>query len=177
MALWRLSLSGPVSLARSTLQEIKCKLKELEEQQEVTKATLEQTADKLQEQVKSGGSAPTAAAQWGGSGGVPSHTPWLAGAIEPPRHPDLLTASTSSQSRFLLPFLQLGELRAMVASTGQEQAEVQAACPVCSTDISKQVGQLLQRYEKLQEQVDDFVSRQAVGKVVRPLPGRSQVGR
>lgn len=55
---------APVSLARSTLQEIKRELKELGEQQEMTKATLEQlvtkTADQLQEQVRSGGSAPTA---------------------------------------------------------------------------------------------------------------------
>ncbi|XP_049669103.1 glutamine-rich protein 2 isoform X2 [Accipiter gentilis] len=108
----------------STLQEIKQELKELGEQQEMTKATLEQlvtkTADQLQE--------------------------------------------------------QLDELRAMVEGTGQEQAEAeaQAACPVCSTDTSVQVGQLLQRYEKLQELVDSFMSRQAVGKVVRQLPGRSQ---
>ncbi|XP_074901058.1 glutamine-rich protein 2 isoform X2 [Buteo buteo] len=108
----------------STLQEIKQELKELGEQQEMTKATLEQlvtkTADQLQE--------------------------------------------------------QLDELRAMVEGTGQEQeqAEAQAACPVCRTDISVQVGQLLQRYEKLQELVDSFMSRQAVGKVVRQLPGRSQ---
>lgn len=65
----------------------------------------------------------------------------------------------------------------MVESAGQEQAEGQAACPICSTDTSMQVGQLLQRYEKLQELVDSFMSRQAVGKVVRQLPGRSQVGR
>ncbi|KAM9640263.1 glutamine-rich protein 2 isoform 2-T2 [Morphnus guianensis] len=108
----------------STLQEIKQELKELGEQQEMTKSTLEQlvtkTADQLQE--------------------------------------------------------QLDELRAMVEGTGQEQeqAEAQAACPVCSTDTSVQVGQLLQRYEKLQELVDSFMSRQAVGKVVRQLPGRSQ---
>ncbi|CAM9146836.1 unnamed protein product [Bubo scandiacus] len=120
---WKGDVSDQITLQLgSTLQEVKCKLKELEEQQEMTKATLERlvakTADELQE--------------------------------------------------------QLGEPRAMVASTGQEQAEVQAACPVCSTDISKQVGQLLQRYEKLQELVDDCVSRQAAGKVVRQLPGRSQ---
>ncbi|CAM9982934.1 unnamed protein product [Bubo scandiacus] len=120
---WRGDVSDQITLQLgSTLQEVKRKLKELEEQQEMTKATLERlvakTADELQE--------------------------------------------------------QLGEPRAMVASTGQEQAEVQAACPVCSTDISKQVGQLLQRYEKLQELVDDCMSRQAAGKVVRQLPGRSQ---
>ena len=62
-------------------------------------------------------------------------------------------------------------------SVGQEQAEAQAACPICSTDTSMQVGQLLQRYEKLQELVDSFMSQQAVGKVVRQLPRRSQVGR
>ena len=172
---------APVSLSRSTLQEMRRKLKELEEQQEMTKATLERlvakTADELQEQVRSRGSAPTATARWGGPGGVSSHILWLAGAIEPPQHPDLLTASTSSQSRLLLPFLQLGEPRATVASTGQEQAEAQAACPSCSRDIRKQLGQLLQRHEKLQEVVDDLVSRQAVVKVVRQIPGRSQVRR
>ncbi|XP_074778494.1 uncharacterized protein LOC141968058 [Athene noctua] len=102
-ATWKGDVSNQITLQLgSTLQEIKYKLKELEEQQQMTKATLEQlvakTADKPQEQVRSGGSAPTAAARWGGSGGVPSHIPWLAGAIKPPRHPDLLTASTSSQS-------------------------------------------------------------------------------
>ncbi|KFQ92655.1 Glutamine-rich protein 2, partial [Nipponia nippon] len=75
---------------------------------------------------------------------------------------------------------QLDELRAMVESVGQRQeqaeaqAEAQAACPVCSTDTSAQVGQLLQRYEKLQELVDSFMSQQAVGTAVRLLPGRSQ---
>ncbi|XP_074703521.1 uncharacterized protein LOC141933199 isoform X2 [Strix aluco] len=179
---WKGDVSDQITLQLgSTLQEMRYKLKELEEQQEMTKATLERlvakTADELQEQVRSRGSAPTATARWGGPGGVSSHIPWLAGAIEPPQHPDLLTASTSSQSRLLLPFLQLGEPRAMVASTGQEQAEAQAACPACSGDIRKQVGQLLQCYEKLQEVVDNFMSQQAVGKVVRRLPGRSQVRR
>ncbi|KFQ86834.1 Glutamine-rich protein 2, partial [Phoenicopterus ruber ruber] len=71
---------------------------------------------------------------------------------------------------------QLDELRAMVESMrqGQEQAEAQAACPICSTDTSVQVGKLLQRYEKLQELVDSFMSRQAAGKVVKQLPRRSQ---
>lgn len=172
------------SLTRSTLQEIKQELKELGEQQEMTKATLEQlvtkTADQLQEQVRSGGErSHHPPAQQCGPGRGPSHFPWLDEAIEPPRCPGLLAASVPSQSQFLLPFLQLDELRAMVEGTGQEQAEAeaQAACPVCSTDTSVQVGQLLQRYEKLQELVDSFMSRQAVGKVVRQLPGRSQVGR
>ncbi|CAM9781324.1 unnamed protein product [Bubo scandiacus] len=120
---WKGDVSDQITLQLgSTLQEVKCKLKELEEQQEMTKATLER-----------------------------------------------LVAKTADELRE-----QLGEPRATVASTGQEQAEVQAECPVCSTDISKQVGQLLQRYEKLQELVDDCMSRQAAGKVVRQLPGRSQ---
>ncbi|XP_074703522.1 uncharacterized protein LOC141933199 isoform X4 [Strix aluco] len=123
---WKGDVSDQITLQLgSTLQEMRYKLKELEEQQEMTKATLERlvakTADELQE--------------------------------------------------------QLGEPRAMVASTGQEQAEAQAACPACSGDIRKQVGQLLQCYEKLQEVVDNFMSQQAVGKVVRRLPGRSQVRR
>ncbi|NXU27691.1 QRIC2 protein, partial [Thalassarche chlororhynchos] len=96
---------APLLLTRSTLQEIKRELKELGEQQEMSKAMLEQLvtkmADQLQEQVRSGGSTPTAR--------------WL---------------------------------------------KAQAACPVCSTDTSTQVGQLLQRYEKLQELVDSFMSRQ-----------------
>ncbi|XP_075374750.1 glutamine-rich protein 2 isoform X2 [Mycteria americana] len=120
---WKADGSDQITLQLgSTLQEIKQELKKLGEQQDMTKAMLEQlvtkTADQLQE--------------------------------------------------------QLDELRAMVASAGQEQAEEQAACPVCSTDTSTQVGQLLQRYEKLQELVDSFMSRQTVGKVVRQLPGRSQ---
>ncbi|XP_042658399.1 glutamine-rich protein 2 isoform X2 [Tyto alba] len=120
---WKGDVSDQITLQLgSTLQEVTCKLKELEEQQEMNKATLEQlvtkTADQLQE--------------------------------------------------------QLDELRAVVGSTGQEQAEVEAACPICSTDISKQVGQLLQRYEKLQELVDSFMSRRVVGKVVRQLPGSNQ---
>ncbi|NXC71498.1 QRIC2 protein, partial [Anhinga anhinga] len=115
---------APLSLTRSTLQEIKQELKALGEQQEMTKATLEQlvtkTADQLQEQVRSRGKrSHHPPARWGGPSGGPSR------------------------------------------SAGQEQAEAQAACPVCSTDISVQVGQLLQRYEKLQELVDSFMSRQA----------------
>ena len=39
------------------------------------------------------------------------------------------------------------------------------------------MGQLLQRYEKLQEVVDSLMSRRAVGKVLRQLPRQSQVGR
>ncbi|KFP54776.1 Glutamine-rich protein 2, partial [Cathartes aura] len=113
---------APVSLARSTLQEIKRELKELGEQQEMTKATLEQLVTKTADQLPE----------------------------------------------------ELDELRATVESVGQEQAEAQAACPICSTDTSMQVGQLLQRYEKLQELVDSFMSQQAVGKVVRQLPRRSQ---
>ncbi|XP_064323486.1 glutamine-rich protein 2 [Phalacrocorax carbo] len=120
---WKAEGSDQITLQLgSTLQEIKRELKELGEQQEMTKAMLEQlvtnTADQLQE--------------------------------------------------------QLDELRATVEGAGQEPAEARAECPVCSTDISVQVGQLLQRYEKLQELVDSLMSRQAVGKGVRQLPRRSQ---
>ena len=86
-------------------------------------------------------------------------------------------ASIPAQSPCLLPFLQLDELRALVQSTGQEQAAAQSACRVCSTDTGAQVGKLLLRCEKLEEQMDSLLSRQAVVKVVRQVPARSQVGR
>ncbi|XP_074463509.1 uncharacterized protein LOC141751110 [Larus michahellis] len=62
----------------------------------------------------------------------------------------------------------------VMENAGQEQAEAQAARPACCGDTGAQVGQLLQRYEKLQEVVDSLMSRQAVGKVVRQLPRQSQ---
>ncbi|KFV65417.1 Glutamine-rich protein 2, partial [Dryobates pubescens] len=108
----------PVSLARSTLEEIKRELKELREHQEMTKAMLEQLVTKTSEQLQE----------------------------------------------------QLDKLREMVEGMGQEQA----ACPMCSTDISVQVAQLLQRYEKLQELVDSFTLQQPVGKMMKQMPGRSQ---
>lgn len=54
----------------------------------------------------------------------------------------------------------------MTSSAGQEQAERQAACPMCR-DTSAPEGNLLQRFEKLQEQVDSLLSRQEEGKVER----------
>ncbi|KGL89362.1 Glutamine-rich protein 2, partial [Charadrius vociferus] len=77
------------------------------------------------------------------------------------------------QSPFLLPFLQQDKLRE-TESVGQEQAAAQAACSTCSGDTGVQVGKLLQRYEKLRETVDSLMSRQAVGKVPRQMPRRSQ---
>ncbi|XP_068270339.1 glutamine-rich protein 2-like [Nyctibius grandis] len=68
---------------------------------------------------------------------------------------------------------QLDELRAMVGSTGQEWAGVQAACPTCCGDSGAHVAKLLRRYEELQELVES-VSRQAMGKAARQLPGRRQ---
>ncbi|XP_064007035.1 glutamine-rich protein 2 isoform X3 [Pogoniulus pusillus] len=66
---------------------------------------------------------------------------------------------------------QLDKLREMVESSpGQEQAE----CPTCSTDTSWQLGQLLQRYEKLQELMHSFMSQQPVGKMMKPMPRRTQ---
>lgn len=102
----------------------------------------------------------------GGPGRVPSHMPWLAVAMEPPQQPGLLAASSPSQKCFLLPFVQVEELRAVTSSAGQEQAERQAACPMCR-DTSAPEGNLLQRFEKLQEQVDSLLSRQEEGKVER----------
>ncbi|KAM6317633.1 glutamine-rich protein 2 [Podargus strigoides] len=98
----------------SVLQEMR---RELGEQQEVTKATLEQAMTKMAEQLQ--------------------------------QQPD--------------------ELRAMVQRAGQGQAEVQAACVVCSGDSGAQVGQLLQRYEKLQEQVDCKLDRLELGPFQQQL--------
>ncbi|XP_053939144.1 glutamine-rich protein 2-like isoform X2 [Cuculus canorus] len=67
---------------------------------------------------------------------------------------------------------QLDQLRVMVKSPWQEEA--QTARLICSRDTSVQVEQLLQRYEKLQEQVESFVCQQAVGKVARQLLERNQ---
>ncbi|NXG48630.1 QRIC2 protein, partial [Psilopogon haemacephalus] len=119
----------PASLARSMRQEIKQELKELGEQQEMTKATMEQlvtkTSEQLQEQVRSGGKTPD----------------WQEGPA--------------------------GGLRPL----GQEQAE----CSTCSTDVGWQLGQLLQRYEQLQQLVDSLLSQQQpLGKAMKPMPGRSQ---
>lgn len=61
----------------------------------------------------------------------------------------------------------------MESSPGQGQAE----CPTCSTDTSWQLRELLQRYEKLQELVHSFMSQQPVGKMMKPMPRRTQVGR
>lgn len=71
-----------------------------------------------------------------------------------------------------LPLLQLEELSVM-ESTGQEET----ACPTCSSNVSTRLGKLLQRYEKLQGLVDSLMSSKKRGKVVRELPGKSQVGR
>ncbi|XP_055557033.1 glutamine-rich protein 2 isoform X2 [Falco cherrug] len=64
---------------------------------------------------------------------------------------------------------QLDKLKAMERGVGQEQA----VCPDCNMNASGQLGQLLQCYKKLQEQVNSM-SQQAVGKVAQQLPGRSQ---
>ncbi|XP_071672716.1 glutamine-rich protein 2 [Patagioenas fasciata] len=57
-----------------------------------------------------------------------------------------------------------------VQSGGQEQA----GCPICNSDTKVQVAKLLQRYEKLQELVESFMSQQMVGKMMRQLLGRSK---
>lgn len=149
------------------LQELKQELKEQAEQQEVTRSTVEQlvtTSQQLQEQVRCRGSSQHPPAWWGGPGRVPGHILCLAVAMEPPRHPGLLAASIPSRRCFLLPFVQVEELRAMVRRAGQEQAERQAVCPMCR-DTSTQGGNLLQHFEKLQEQVDSLLLRQEEVKV------------
>ncbi|OXB81147.1 UNVERIFIED_CONTAM: hypothetical protein H355_005077 [Colinus virginianus] len=75
---------------------------------------------------------------------------------------------------------QLDELRSVLGSTvpavqpqsSTEQAE--APCPVCSTDVGAQLGQLLQRYEQLQELVESVAARQAAGEADRRQAGRGQ---
>ncbi|NXH62270.1 QRIC2 protein, partial [Rhabdornis inornatus] len=48
----------------------------------------------------------------------------------------------------------------------EEQERVKAECSSCTFDINVQLGELLQRCEKLQEQVDSLESRQmAMGKL------------
>ncbi|XP_053915680.1 glutamine-rich protein 2-like isoform X2 [Cuculus canorus] len=67
---------------------------------------------------------------------------------------------------------QLDELRVVVESL--RQAEGHAAHPICSKDTGTQVEQLLQRYEKLQEQGDSVMCQQAAGKVARQQHEKSQ---
>ena len=88
----------------------------------------------------------TATAWWGGPGGVSSHIPWLDGAIEPPRHLDLLTASTSSQSRLLLPFLQLGEPRGTGAPSPSVSARSQQGWAAMLEGVSAPVGPISPGY-------------------------------
>ncbi|XP_053916479.1 glutamine-rich protein 2-like [Cuculus canorus] len=67
---------------------------------------------------------------------------------------------------------QLDELRVVVESL--RQAEGHAAHPICSKDTGTQVEQLLQHYEKLQEQVESVMCQQAAGKVARQRHEKSQ---
>ncbi|XP_040386872.1 glutamine-rich protein 2 [Cygnus olor] len=76
---------------------------------------------------------------------------------------------------------QLDELRSLLGGAGPDTfpasspggtEPVPAECPVCSTDVRAQLGQLLRRYEQLQELVDSVLARQAMGKATRHLPGR-----
>uniref|UniRef100_A0A8B9CPY6 DUF4795 domain-containing protein n=1 Tax=Anser brachyrhynchus TaxID=132585 RepID=A0A8B9CPY6_9AVES len=76
---------------------------------------------------------------------------------------------------------QLDELRLLLGGAGPATSPasspagtepVPAECPVCSADVGAQLGQLLRRYEQLQELVDSVLARQATGKASRQLPGR-----
>uniref|UniRef100_A0A8B9IGR5 DUF4795 domain-containing protein n=1 Tax=Anser cygnoides TaxID=8845 RepID=A0A8B9IGR5_ANSCY len=76
---------------------------------------------------------------------------------------------------------QLDELKSLLGGAGPATSPasspagtepVPAECPVCSADVGAQLGQLLRRYEQLQELVDSVLVRQATGKASRQLPGR-----
>lgn len=154
----------PILLARPALQEIKQEQKELRQEQNITKAILQQvvTDDQLQDQVRFEGSTPTV---------VLNGRLLLVGLLAtfrawsgPSGHQVLLAASILSQNLFLLPFLQLNELRAMMGTGRQQQGESQ-------TD-NKLVRKLLHRCERLQQQVDSLMPQQ----VQRSLPEKTQVG-
>ncbi|NXB54008.1 QRIC2 protein, partial [Leucopsar rothschildi] len=109
----------PISLARAMQQEMMHELQKMHELQEMKNTMLEQllteTANQLNEQVRSCGRTPG--------------THWLAWTVQ------------------------------------AEQERVKAECSSCTFDINVQLGELLQRCEKLQEQVDALESRQmAMGK-------------
>ncbi|XP_058710733.1 myosin-10-like [Poecile atricapillus] len=69
----------------------------------------------------------------------------------------------------LLTVTQLAGTEETVGSMEEEQ-KAKGECPSCSVDISEQLGELLLRCEKLQEQVDSLESRQvAMGKLERMM--------
>ncbi|NXD04155.1 QRIC2 protein, partial [Certhia familiaris] len=60
-------------------------------------------------------------------------------------------------------------------SVQEEQERAKAECSNCTFDINMQLGELLQRCEKLQEQVDSLESRQmAVGKLEKIMRNLGQ---
>ncbi|NXG08958.1 QRIC2 protein, partial [Sakesphorus luctuosus] len=70
---------------------------------------------------------------------------------------------------------KLGELEEIVETVQEEQEKAKEACSNCSFDYKVLLGELLQRCEKLQEEVESLESRQtAVGKVDKLLRQRSQ---
>lgn len=165
----------PVLPPRSLLQE----LRELREQQDAAKAALEQlvatTAGHLQEQVGSRRgdlSVPRPPC----CPLPPGRPPHLPGGLRGHRQP--------SREPIPSPRFQLDELRSLLGTAGPDTSPtgspggaepVPAECPVCSADVGAQLGQLLRRYEQLQELVDSVLARQAVGKASRQLPGRRWV--
>ncbi|XP_038597845.1 glutamine-rich protein 2 [Tachyglossus aculeatus] len=50
------------------------------------------------------------------------------------------------------------------------QIDPHATCPACSLDVSKQVSQLVQRYEQLQDLVNNLMARQAESRSTRRSP-------
>lgn len=46
-------------------------------------------------------------------------------------------------------------------------AQVQSTCAACSLDVSEKVSQLFKRYEQLQDLINNFMLRQAEGKLAK----------
>ncbi|XP_051665425.1 glutamine-rich protein 2-like [Manacus candei] len=70
---------------------------------------------------------------------------------------------------------KLGELEETVSIVQEEQEMVKAACSNCTFDDKVLLGELVQRCEKLEEEVESLQSRQtALGKVENIIKQRSQ---
>uniref|UniRef100_A0A670IIW3 Glutamine rich 2 n=1 Tax=Podarcis muralis TaxID=64176 RepID=A0A670IIW3_PODMU len=54
-------------------------------------------------------------------------------------------------------------------------AQVQSTCAACSLDVSEKVSQLFKRYEQLQDLINNFMLRQAEGKLAKK-PKRAEGG-
>ncbi|NXK38244.1 QRIC2 protein, partial [Piprites chloris] len=85
------------------------------------------------------------------------------------------TNQMNAQVRCLLPFLQLGELGEITGTLQAEMEMEEGECSKCTFNIRVFLGELVQRCEKLEEEVDSLKSQQtAVGKVDHIIKQRSQ---